>query len=598
MNQALILALTGGASYLNGMDRYVNSSMAPGQWKLWTADNHGGTDQVAVTASLAAGVMTVTAAAANSIGRGHFLTGGAAAVDTRVVQQLTGTPGGVGTYSVSGAQTLASSTLSIGAKLPRTRANFDGGNLWTSDAAVGQNVSAGGGVSANLVIGFSAHIVNKFDGAVMFRAGGHAGGLDGSVYIANVFSGPGATYRMLSASGKVQAAVDPWPAWFLPGTALSGLATYTAFSATGAAGSSAITVADATGLTAAPDSWVGGNAAVPQGTYIASISGTNLTLSQPLLASISSSNVIYIRGAYNAYLNRDGARMPHAFQHYFGNVPMPGSSQVLCSGAYHGGMNYTGLLGGAWVIDPSLEGVSAPVLGPLQMAANISGQNAALNACVGYAQIGGSGFMGALAGSDVTGKMYCCGRGVTDQRVTLWRYETPTTTPTVVAIADAVYLFEPPKCYVTNAVVAPDPKVGGSSRMFFMDIPNNTTPNFAIYSDIESATPGIAYLMTWPTRPAFSATASGARAFSYCWNKDRQVMACYTGDKLFEFSLSWNGSTYVSSDWVEVTAAATGDAPSVVHSENNLMRCEYFPAPYRCYVVTNQQHEVRVLRRG
>jgi hypothetical protein len=58
------------------------------------------------TASIAAGVMTVTAIASGVLGAKQYLTGGALLPNTYILAQLTGAPGGTGTYSVSGTVTL------------------------------------------------------------------------------------------------------------------------------------------------------------------------------------------------------------------------------------------------------------------------------------------------------------------------------------------------------------------------------------------------------------------------------------------------------------------------------------------------------------
>ncbi len=69
---------------------------------------------VAATGSIASGVMTVTAAAAGSLAAGGQVTGTGVLAGTRIMSQLPGgTAGGVGTYAVFPAQTVASTALTV-----------------------------------------------------------------------------------------------------------------------------------------------------------------------------------------------------------------------------------------------------------------------------------------------------------------------------------------------------------------------------------------------------------------------------------------------------------------------------------------------------
>jgi hypothetical protein len=64
-----------------------------------------------LTGQIATTVLTVSAVASGVIEIGQMLTGGATAANTRITEQLTGTPGGLGTYTVSVSQTVASGPL-------------------------------------------------------------------------------------------------------------------------------------------------------------------------------------------------------------------------------------------------------------------------------------------------------------------------------------------------------------------------------------------------------------------------------------------------------------------------------------------------------
>ena len=88
-------------------------------------------------------VMTVTVVGSGTVYPGTILSGTGVATGTQVVAQLTGTTGGIGTYSVSIAQTVASTTVS------GTYGLLTIGGTVVSGYAVGQSLSAG---SAGTVI--------------------------------------------------------------------------------------------------------------------------------------------------------------------------------------------------------------------------------------------------------------------------------------------------------------------------------------------------------------------------------------------------------------------------------------------------------------
>lgn len=70
------------------------------------------TGQASVTGSIEGNVLTVTAVGSGTLYPGSLLSGTGVATGTRIVEQLTGTAGGVGTYAVSiPGQTVASTTV-------------------------------------------------------------------------------------------------------------------------------------------------------------------------------------------------------------------------------------------------------------------------------------------------------------------------------------------------------------------------------------------------------------------------------------------------------------------------------------------------------
>ena len=64
-----------------------------------------------VTASITGNVMNVTVVGGGTLYPGNMLAGTGVTVGTMIISQLTGTPGGVGTYQVSAVQTVASTTV-------------------------------------------------------------------------------------------------------------------------------------------------------------------------------------------------------------------------------------------------------------------------------------------------------------------------------------------------------------------------------------------------------------------------------------------------------------------------------------------------------
>lgn len=76
-----------------------------------TAINAAIVSAASFTASIAGTTMTVSAISSGTIGVGQTVLGGTVDAGTYVVEQLTGTPGGVGTYKVSVSQTEGSGSL-------------------------------------------------------------------------------------------------------------------------------------------------------------------------------------------------------------------------------------------------------------------------------------------------------------------------------------------------------------------------------------------------------------------------------------------------------------------------------------------------------
>lgn len=71
----------------------------------------GGAVAASVTGSIAADVLTVTAVTSGTLSIGQSISGSGMTAGTRIVSQLTGTTGGVGTYTVNVSQTFASGAI-------------------------------------------------------------------------------------------------------------------------------------------------------------------------------------------------------------------------------------------------------------------------------------------------------------------------------------------------------------------------------------------------------------------------------------------------------------------------------------------------------
>lgn len=65
----------------------------------------------AITASIAGSVLTVSAVAAGVLAAGQAVAGAGVAAGTLIIGQLSGTPGGPGTYSVTGSQVVGSEAM-------------------------------------------------------------------------------------------------------------------------------------------------------------------------------------------------------------------------------------------------------------------------------------------------------------------------------------------------------------------------------------------------------------------------------------------------------------------------------------------------------
>jgi hypothetical protein len=102
-----------------------------------------------LTGSVTAGVMTVTSASPGSIQDGGYINGSGIRTGTQVVTQLSGTPGGVGTYSVFYWPSQASVPSE---KIKESYGKLTIGSVSSGMVAVGQQVTGAAGVLSDSAI--------------------------------------------------------------------------------------------------------------------------------------------------------------------------------------------------------------------------------------------------------------------------------------------------------------------------------------------------------------------------------------------------------------------------------------------------------------
>lgn len=106
-----------------------------------------------VTGSITGNVMTVSAVGSGTLYRGTTLSGTNVATGTKIVSQLSGTAGGVGTYAVSiGEQSAASTTIS-GTYALLTLGTVSGGTFAINDVITGTGVTAGSTITDSITGG-------------------------------------------------------------------------------------------------------------------------------------------------------------------------------------------------------------------------------------------------------------------------------------------------------------------------------------------------------------------------------------------------------------------------------------------------------------
>ena len=129
---------------------YVNNGTGQVQFgSNWTsATATGAIAADVVTGSIEGTTLTVTAVTSGQLNVGETITGTGIAAGTTILSQLSGTPGGDGTYQVSGAaQTVASTTIT-GSYGLMTVSAVASGALAVGDTITGTGVTAGTSIVA------------------------------------------------------------------------------------------------------------------------------------------------------------------------------------------------------------------------------------------------------------------------------------------------------------------------------------------------------------------------------------------------------------------------------------------------------------------
>ncbi|PVX61244.1 phage cement protein [Paraburkholderia unamae] len=138
----------GSSTSAKGQAAYVNNSTGQVQFgSNWTgASVTGSIAQDVVTGSISGTTLTVTAVTTGQLNVGETISGTGVTSGTQILSQLTGTAGGVGTYQLSAAQTVASTTITGSYGLMTVTAVASG------TLAVGDGISGSGVTTGNSII--------------------------------------------------------------------------------------------------------------------------------------------------------------------------------------------------------------------------------------------------------------------------------------------------------------------------------------------------------------------------------------------------------------------------------------------------------------
>jgi hypothetical protein len=174
----------------------VSQSDAVNQ-RITLTGNTGSSYTFVGTGSIYGTVLTITAVTSGALSNGSVLSGAGLSNNTTIVTQLTGTPGGVGTYTVSISQTVASTTINAnnGTIYLTFGSTYSGmwivANFTSGPAAIYAYTSASGSAGVYLPQGVTSIIysdgtnVNFADGRYNTSAIGATGGGSDQIFFQN-----------------------------------------------------------------------------------------------------------------------------------------------------------------------------------------------------------------------------------------------------------------------------------------------------------------------------------------------------------------------------------------------------------------------------
>lgn len=138
----------GASTSAIGQTAYANNSTGAVQFgsNFTGASVTGSIAANVVTGSIAGTTLTVTAVTTGVLTNGQTISGTGVTTGTQILSQLTGTSGGVGTYQVSVAQTVSSTTIT-GSGGTLTVTAVGSGAIGVGDALSGTGVTAGTAVT-------------------------------------------------------------------------------------------------------------------------------------------------------------------------------------------------------------------------------------------------------------------------------------------------------------------------------------------------------------------------------------------------------------------------------------------------------------------
>ncbi len=149
------------ATFLNGGASFAATG-SPTTGASSTSSGSLAAETPSWTGSITGNVMTVTALSVGNVYRGTTLSGTGVATGTKVVAQLSGTPNGIGTYSVSISEQAAASTTISGTYALLTLGTVSLGVFAIGDIITGTGVTTGstitdtitgaGGTGATMVV--------------------------------------------------------------------------------------------------------------------------------------------------------------------------------------------------------------------------------------------------------------------------------------------------------------------------------------------------------------------------------------------------------------------------------------------------------------